>query len=150
MSDVFFKALACDFDGTLASGDRVGPEVKQALEQARRTGIRLVLVTGRTFFELTRVCDCLELFDAVVAENGAVIYYPGSAMIRDLGPPVPSRLLAEFDRRGVYYQVGRVIVGTARADEQSVREALGTAGVSRDLVPNRAALMLLPSGVSNT
>jgi len=145
---VFFKALACDYDGTLASEDRIGPLVREALERARKTGLRLILVTGRTFFELTRVCDCLELFDAVVAENGAVLYYPGSAMIRDQGPPVPVRLLAELDRRGIYYQVGRVIVGTARGDEGALKEVLAAAGVTRDLIYNRAALMLLPAGVS--
>jgi hypothetical protein len=26
--------------------------------------VRLILVTGRTVFELSRVCDCLELFEA--------------------------------------------------------------------------------------
>jgi hypothetical protein len=145
---VFFKALACDFDGTLASDDRIGPAIRDALERARKAGLRLILVTGRTFFELTRVCDSIELFDAVVAENGAVVYYPGSAMIRDQGPPVPGRLLAELDRRGIYYQVGRVIVGTARGDESGVNEALAAAGVTRDLIYNRAALMLLPAGVS--
>jgi hydroxymethylpyrimidine pyrophosphatase-like HAD family hydrolase len=145
---VFFKALASDYDGTLASADRIPPSVREALGQARRAGLSLILVTGRTFFELTRVCDCLDLFDAVVAENGAVLYYPRSAMIRDQGPPVPVRLLAELDRRGIYYQVGRVIVGTGRHDESPVREALATAGVTRDLVYNRAALMLLPAGVS--
>ena len=145
---MFLKALACDYDGTLASEDRIPPSVREALEQARKAGLRLVLVTGRTFFELTRVCDCLELFDAVVAENGAVLYYPGSAMIRDQGPPVPVRLLAELDRRGIYYQVGRVIVGTARADERALKEALAAAGVTGDLIYNRAALMLLPAGVS--
>jgi hydroxymethylpyrimidine pyrophosphatase-like HAD family hydrolase len=147
-TDVFFKALACDFDGTLASDDRIGPAVRDALERARKARLRLILVTGRTFFELTRVCDCIELFDAVVAENGAVIYYPGSAMIRDQGPPVPNRLLGELDRRGIYYQVGRVIVGIARGDETGVKEALAAAGVTRDLIYNRAALMLLPAGVS--
>ncbi|MGH7400408.1 MAG: HAD hydrolase family protein [Candidatus Rokuibacteriota bacterium] len=143
-----FRALACDFDGTLAFEDRIGLAARAALEGARKVGFRLVLVTGRTFFELTRVCDCLELFDAVVAENGAVVYYPGSAMIRDQGPAVPGRLLAELDRRGIYYQVGRVIVGTARADETAVREVLAAAGVTRELIHNRAALMLLPAGVS--
>lgn len=147
-TDVFFKALACDFDGTLASDDRIGPAVRDALERARKARLRLILVTGRTFFELTRVCDCIELFDAVVAENGAVIYYPGSAMIRDYGPPVPNRLLGELDRRGIYYQAGRVIVGIARGDETGVNEALAAAGVTRDLIYNRAALMLLPAGVS--
>ena len=145
---MLFKALACDYDGTLAFEDRIGPAVREALGQARKAGLYLILVTGRTFFELTRVCDCLELFDAVVAENGAVLYYPGSAMIRDQGPPVPDRLLAELDRRGIYYQVGRVIVGTGRGDEGAVKEVLAAAGVTRDLIYNRAALMLLPAGVS--
>ena len=69
-------------------------------------------------------------------------------MIRDQGPPPPNRLLAELDRRGIAYQVGRVIVGAARGDEAPIREALAAAGVSRDPVYNRGALMLLPAGIS--
>jgi hypothetical protein len=68
-------------------------------------------------------------------------------MIRDQGPEPPTRLLSELDQRGIYYQLGRVIVGTSRADEARVREALETSGVSRDVVYNRAALMLLPAGI---
>jgi hydroxymethylpyrimidine pyrophosphatase-like HAD family hydrolase len=143
-----FKTLACDFDGTLASDDRIGPAARGALAKAREAGIKLILVTGRTFFELTRVCECLDLFDAVVAENGAVLYFPRDAMIRDQGPEPPTRLLSELDQRGLYYQVGRVIVGTSRADEARVREALAASGVSRDLVYNRASLMLLPAGIA--
>ncbi|HET8576419.1 MAG TPA: HAD hydrolase family protein [Methylomirabilota bacterium] len=145
---MIFKALACDFDGTLASEDRIGPEALEALGHAREAGLRLILVTGRTFFELTRVCERLDLFDAVVAENGAVLYYPAAAMIRDQGPPPTKRLLAELDRRGISYQVGRVIIATRRAEEAGVRGALRLAGVDRDLVYNRAALMLLPPSVS--
>ena len=77
-----------------------------------------------------------------------MLYYPGSAMIRDQGPPPPTRLLAELDRRGISYQVGRVIVGAARGDEAPIREALAAAGVNRVHVYNRSALMLLPAGVS--
>jgi hydroxymethylpyrimidine pyrophosphatase-like HAD family hydrolase len=145
---VIFKALACDFDGTLASEDRIGESARSALRQAQEAGIRLILVTGRTFFELTRVCDCLDRFDAVVAENGGVLYFPEHAMIRDQGPAPSPRLLAELDRRGICYQVGRVIVATARADEPRVREALEAARVTRDVIYNRAALMLLPPGIS--
>ena len=145
---VLIKALACDFDGTLAFEDRIGPYVRDTLERVRKASVRLILVTGRSFFELTRVCDCLELFDAVVAENGAVIYYPGAAMIRDQGPPVAARLLEELDRHGISCQVGRVIVGVARADEGAVKDALRAAGISRDLIYNRASLMLLPAGIS--
>ncbi len=145
---MIFRVLACDYDGTLASEDRIGPEALAALERARDAGLRLVLVTGRTFFELTRVCERLDLFHAVVAENGAVIYVPRAGMIRDQAPPPPPRLLAELDRRGIPYQVGRVIVGVSRADEGPVREALRATAVSLELAYNRGAMMLLPAGVS--
>ena len=121
---LIFKVLACDYDGTLASEDRLGPEVLVALRKAREVGLRPILVTGRTFFELTRVCEHLDLFDGVVAENGGVLYFPSTAMIRTLAPPPPARLLAELDRRGIAYQLGHVVVGTARGDETAVRAAL--------------------------
>ena len=142
-----FKVLACDFDGTLASEGQIEPSALEAIEKARQAGLRVILVTGRTFFELTRVCERLDLFDAVVAENGAVLYFPRNAMIRDQGPAPPTRLLNELDQRGISCQVGRAIVGTSRADERGVREALEAAGVNRELVYNRAALMLLPVGI---
>lgn len=144
---MFFKALAFDFDGTLASGDRIAPGVREALERARQAGLRLILVTGRTFFELTRVCDRLDLFDAVVAENGGVLYFPAEGRICDMAIEPPPRLLAELDRRGVPYQVGRVVIGTTRDYENDVRAAMSATGVTLALVPNRESLMLLPVGV---
>jgi hydroxymethylpyrimidine pyrophosphatase-like HAD family hydrolase len=145
---VHFSALACDYDGTLAFADRIGPEALAALERARQAGLHLVLVTGRTFFDLTRVCERLDLFDGVVAENGAVLYFPRAGLLRDQAPPTPQRVLADLDHRGIFYQVGRVIVATARADEAGVREALSATGVSLELVYNRSALMLVPQGVT--
>lgn len=143
-----FRALACDYDGTLATGDRIGPRTLAALERARAAGVRLVLVTGRTFFELTRVCERLDVFDAVVAENGGVLYFPPSGVLQDQAPAPPARLVAELDRRAVAYQLGRVVVGFSRGDERRVRETLESTGVRMELVPNRAALMALPFGIS--
>jgi len=145
---MLIKALACDLGGTLAVGDRISSKVRETLQRVRQAGVRLILVTGRTFFEVTRVCDCLELFDAVVAENGAVVYYPASAMIRDHELAVPARLSAELDQRGIQYQTGRVIIGAARGDEVAVREALAGARVTRDVIHDRGGLMLVPAGVS--
>lgn len=145
---MIFKALACDYDGTLASSDRIGAEALDALGQAREAGVRLVLVTGRTFFDLLRVCEPLDLFDAVVAENGGVLYFPAAGIIREQGPSPSPRLLAELDRRDISFQVGRVIIATARADEEAVRAALAAAWADLDVVYNRGALMLVPKGVS--
>jgi hydroxymethylpyrimidine pyrophosphatase-like HAD family hydrolase len=143
-----FQALALDYDGTIAAHDRLSDGVAAALERARRAGLKLILVTGRTFFELTRVCARLDLFDAVVAENGAVLHYPGDDAICDEGPPPPPRLITELDRRAIPFQAGRVIVGSGHRFEAEVRAAMASAGVHLQLVTNRAALMLLPAGVS--
>jgi hydroxymethylpyrimidine pyrophosphatase-like HAD family hydrolase len=143
-----FRALACDYDGTLAEHDRIGPSTLEALQRARAAGVRLVLVTGRTLFELTRVCEPLDVFDAVVAENGAVLYFPADSAVREEGPHPPARLLAALDRRGVPFQVGRVIVATTHDYRDAVLAALAEAESPLDLVANRAALMLLPAGIS--
>lgn len=145
---LIFRALACDYDGTLATHDQIGPAALEALERARDAGLKLILVTGRTFFELLRVCERLELFDVVVAENGGVVYEPRSGALQDQAPPPPPHLLSELDRRGLGYQRGRVIVGLARQDEAAAPEALAAADVSRDRVYNRAKLMLVPEGIS--
>jgi hydroxymethylpyrimidine pyrophosphatase-like HAD family hydrolase len=143
-----FRALACDYDGTLATDDTIASSTLEALKRARAAGVRLVLVTGRTLFELTRACERLDLFDAVVAENGAVLYFPADSAVRDEGPPPPTRLLSALDRRQVPFQVGRVIVATTHDRRDAVLAALAEADVALELVANRAALMLLPVGIS--
>jgi hypothetical protein len=47
------RELEAKLRGTLAFADRIGPEALGALERALRAGLRLILVTGRTFFDLT-------------------------------------------------------------------------------------------------
>jgi hypothetical protein len=66
-----FRALASDYDGTLATHDRLTPLAADAVGRARAAGLLVFLVTGRTLFDLTRVCAHLELFDAVVAWHAA-------------------------------------------------------------------------------
>ncbi len=67
-----YHALACDYDGTIAHHGRVDDETIAALGRLRDTGRRLILVTGRELQDLLTVCTHVELFDRVVAENGAV------------------------------------------------------------------------------
>jgi hydroxymethylpyrimidine pyrophosphatase-like HAD family hydrolase len=143
-----FRALACDYDGTLAVHDRLTAAAIEAVQRARGAGLVMILVTGRTLFELTRTCERLDLFDVVVAENGGVLYFPLDGAVRDAGPPPSPRLLAELDRRGVPFDAGRVVVATTRSHEAAVREALEAADAPLQVVVNRAALMVLPAFIS--
>src|SRR5689334_4444911 len=98
-----YHALACDYDGTIAWDGGVNPDTIKALEEVRNSGRKLVLVTGRELADLTRVFSRLDLFDRVVAENGAVLYRPSTKEERVLteGPPPEfvQRLLAKGAER---------------------------------------------------
>ncbi len=71
-----YHALACDYDGTLAHHGKVNDETVTALERLRSSGRRLIMVTGRELDDLQQNFSRLELFDRVVAENGALLYCP--------------------------------------------------------------------------
>ena len=73
-----YLALATDYDNTLASGGRISGAALAALERLRASGRRAILVTGRRLEDVLRVCECGDLFDFIVAENGGVVYEPRS------------------------------------------------------------------------
>ena len=85
-----FLALATDYDGTLATDGAVDPETLAALRRLAATGRTLILVTGRQLNDLLRVFPDARIFDAVVAENGAVVYRPATGATRVLAPPPPT------------------------------------------------------------
>src|SRR5687767_10130391 len=69
-------ALACDLDGTLADSGEVAADTWALLRQAKTVGLALLLVTGRALQSFTPDGPFAEIFDAIVAEDGAVVYFP--------------------------------------------------------------------------
>ena len=142
----YFRAVACDFDGTLADG-QVAPATLAALTEARARGIRVILVTGRIMSELRAVFpEVDEYMDAVVAENGALLVT--HVGVRLLAAPVGSAVSAALTARGVAHRSGQVLVAGAAADEPAVLEVIRALGLDCQLVRNRGELMILPSGVT--
>lgn len=88
-----YLALAADYDGTLAEHGSVDDRTRAALERLLATGRRLVLVTGRQLEDLFEAFPHIELFDRVVAENGAVLYRPASREVQLLAEPPPGPFL---------------------------------------------------------
>src|SRR2546423_2219458 len=118
-------ALACDYDGTIASDGRVARPVATALDRLRRSGRRIVLVTGRDLDDLRSVHPRLERFDRVVAENGGLLYRPHAGTTRRLGKTPPRALVRALEAAGVTpLTVGRAIVATREPWQPAVRAAL--------------------------
>jgi hydroxymethylpyrimidine pyrophosphatase-like HAD family hydrolase len=144
-----YQALACDYDGTIAERGVVAPATRAALARFRASGRRVVLVTGRFLDDLERVCPDRSIFDAIVAENGAVYLRPPAREPRLLGPPPPDALMDRLRAVGVTPLVqGQVIVATVQPYEAQVMDAIRTLGLELQVIFNKGAVMVLPSGVN--
>jgi HAD superfamily hydrolase (TIGR01484 family) len=146
---VRYLALATDYDGTLAEQGTVRPATISALERLRKSGRRLLLVTGRELQDLKSVFDRLDLFDLVVAENGALLYDPQSREEILLAEAPPPELAERLRKAGATpLGVGKVIVATREPWRVAALEAVRELGLEWQVIFNKGAVMLLPSGVN--
>src|SRR3989440_7604012 len=144
-----YLALACDYDGTIAGDGVVNETTVAALERLRSSGRKLILVTGRELDDLQRVFSRFDLFDRVVAENGALLYCPETRAEKTLGDRPPDDFVRELKQRGVGpISVGRVIVATWHPHENTVLEVIRDLGLELQVIFNKGAVMVLPSGVN--
>ena len=145
----YFKALATDYDGTVAHDGTVDEPTLDALDRLKRSGRRLIMVTGRELPDLERVCPRLDLFDRVVAENGALLYTPATKEARPLGPPPPEAFVARLKEQRIEpLSVGRVIVATWEPNETAVLKAIHALGLDLQIIFNKGAVMVLPNGIN--
>ena len=144
-----YLALATDYDGTLASDGRVNEETLAALDRLRDSGRKLILVTGRHLDDLLNVFPEINLCDWVVVENGALLYQPATHEEKLLAEPPPEELIQALQERGVDpLAVGRAIVATWHPHENTVLEVIRNLGLERQVIFNKGAVMVLPSGVN--
>src|SRR5262245_54558507 len=88
------------------------------------------------------------MFDAIVAENGGLLYFPSRREVRALGAPPEPALVEALRRRGVEFETGTSIVATVELYAEAALAAVRETGVERTLVFNKGSLMLLPGGVT--
>src|SRR3989449_2560410 len=142
------RVFALDFDGTIAVKDTIDPDVAAAIQEARDAGLLVVLVTGRILSDLeARFCNPPS-FDAIVAENGAVLRLPTLPLPIALSQEPDPRFLAELRTRGIRHQSGQCVVEAAADAAPQVVEIIRGLGLPLGITFNLGRLMVLPHGVS--
>lgn len=142
------RAIATDFDETIAEIGFVPPKNLEAMERFRASGRLLILDTGRGLEDLVAVFPELDRFDWVVVENGAVLFHPETGTERLLADPIPQWFFEDLRRRGVAPLPKRqVILDTAAIHQQTIRDAMHAAHLDLDFVFNGQSVLVLPRGV---
>ena len=146
---MLYHALAVDYDGTLATDGVVDDATVAALRRMRESGRRVVLVTGRVLDQLLAIFPQIGLCNLVVAENGALLYDPGTEEQTPLIDAPPPKFIETLARRGVpQIEVGRVIVATWEPHETTVLQTIRDLGLELQIIFNKGAVMVLPTGVN--
>ena len=144
-----YHVLAADYDGTLATDGRIDQPTMDALRRLKESGRKLIMVTGRELDELLELLPDPALFDRIVAENGALSYRPDVKEEVKLAEAPPAEFVERLKARGVEpISVGRVIVATWEPHETVVLDVVRDMGLELQVVFNKGAVMVLPSGVN--
>ncbi|MEX0682673.1 MAG: HAD-IIB family hydrolase [Dehalococcoidia bacterium] len=143
-----YLAVALDYDGTIAEGGKVADATLDALKRIQASGRRLLLVTGRQVKDLRRVFPEYEIFELVVAENGAVLYRPKGKHKEVLAEPPSAAFLEALHSAGIEFDTGHVVISTARENESALLQAISELGLEMQVIFNKDVAMVLPSGVN--
>ena len=144
-----YRALACDYDGTLAHDGVLEDSTAAALERFRASGRHLYMVTGRELPQLKEVCPLLDRFEWVVAENGGLLHHPATDTTRLLCEPASVslvELLRKFNVKPL--SVGQAIIATVEPNEIIVIEEIKRLGLELQVIFNKGSVMVLPGGVN--
>ncbi|HEY2083514.1 MAG TPA: HAD family hydrolase [Verrucomicrobiae bacterium] len=143
-----YLALATDYDGTIAQHGDVTEATREALHQWKEAGRKLIMVTGRELPDLQKVCPFTKSFDCIVAENGALLYWPATGEKKVLAARPPEEFIDRLRTMGVSpLSFGEVIVSTQENYKGVVLEAIDELGLKLKIILNKGALMVLPTSV---
>jgi HAD superfamily hydrolase (TIGR01484 family) len=143
-----YLALATDYDGTIAQHGDVTEATLAALNNWKDAGRKLIMVTGRELPDLHKVFPHTKIFDCIVAENGALLYWPASGEKKTLTTAPSPEFVQHLRARGVSpLSFGEAIVATQETYKGVVLEVIEELGLKLKVILNKGALMILPTSV---
>lgn len=145
---MYLKILACDLDGTLATDGEVAPATWKALRKAKQDGLTLMLVTGRRLDTFAADGPFAEVFETIVAEDGAAVYFTrNDSVVLPFGRLAPE-VWQRLEERGIPLERGVAIASTWVPHDAVVAEVLRQTGGSATVEYNKGAVMVLPPGAT--
>ncbi len=142
------SVIALDYDGTLTRDDRLDAHMREAIADARRQGVAVMLVTGRRLDDLRRVAGPLQFVDSVVGENGALVHFPDGGLTTTLAPPIPPAFITRLQQEGITFQAGQCLIEADASAAPRMLNAIRELELPIVLVFNRSRVMAMAQGIS--
>ena len=142
------RVLALNVDRSIAADDGLDARLADAVRDARRAGLMVVMVSGRLAAALEPPLTAAELFDAFVVEGGAVLHMPGSASPTLLARAPNAAVVAALHERGIPHRIGHCIVEADLAAAGDVMGVLYALRSPHGITFDGARLSVLPHGVN--
>ena len=142
------SVIALDYDGTITCDDRLDTPMREAIADARRQGIAVMLVTGRRLDDLRRVAGRLQFVDSVVAENGALVHFPDGGLTTTLAPPIPPAFITRLQQEGITFQTGQCLIEADASAAPRMLHVIRELELPIVLVFNRSRVMAMAQGIS--
>ena len=121
---------------------------RNLLRCLKKLNIDLILATGRNIRYVKRMCKKFTGWRCIVAENGAVIYFPATKKTVTINTYYMTRakkIIKDLNLPGTV--TGKVIVRARAADEQLIKEKLGKLNEKVDIIKNANEIMIIPISV---
>ena len=145
-----YHVLATDYDGTIATTAQSTARPSMRCASCSRPAAGSCSSPAASWPTCSSVCPHLDLFERVVAENGALLYRPATkretAARRAAARGVRRRAASGAASRRS--RSGAAIVATGSRTRHAVLEAIRELGLELQVIFNKGAVMVLPSGVN--
>ena len=142
-----FQMVATDYDETIAIKGKFIANAEQALLQAKEAGYLISIVTGRGFDNLLHVCPQVRMFDSIVAENGAILYFPSSKKIEFLANSPPLEFFAQLIQNGVPFHQDRIVTKVHIYYLEKINALIDEFKFPLDIIHHKTQALILPSGI---
>jgi hydroxymethylpyrimidine pyrophosphatase-like HAD family hydrolase len=142
------SVIALDYDGTVTRNDRLDTPMRDAIADARRRGLAIMIVTGRRLDDLRRVAGNLQFVDGVVAENGALLHFPDGGLTTTLAPPIPAAFIARLQQEGIAFQAGQCLIDADASAAPAMLSVIRELELPIVLLFNRSRVMAMAQGIS--
>ncbi|NOK59941.1 MAG: hypothetical protein GFH27_549291n133 [Chloroflexi bacterium AL-W] len=142
------KVLACNLDHIWDANNDPIEEIRAILSQAKVAGMHIILVTRYTLDDLAMIWPYINTFKAVVAEDGAVIYFPEcKRTIMPFGYLDPM-LLPRLEKQGIPLTHGEATARTWLPYDAAVLDVLRIFGGGALIEYNNDVVMIQPTGAT--